>query len=47
MSDRSEAYAAFDASKLRNAVAIAEAGRSGEVRLLGEINNSLRRRPSW
>ena len=40
MSDRSEAYVAFDTSKLRNAVAIAEAGRSGEVRFLGEIDNT-------
>jgi hypothetical protein len=31
MSEDSEAYMAFDTSKLRNAVAIAEAGRSGEV----------------
>src|SRR5215510_10601027 len=40
MSDHSEAFVAFDTSKLRNAVAIAEAGRSGEVRFLGEIDNS-------
>jgi transposase len=40
MSDDSEAYVAFDTSKLRNAVAIAEAGRSGEVRFLGEIDNT-------
>jgi transposase len=31
---------AFDTSKLSNAVAIAEAGRSGEVRFLGEIENT-------
>jgi len=31
---------AFDTSKLRNAVAIADAGRTGEVRFLGEIENS-------
>jgi transposase len=36
----SEAFVAFDTSKLRNAVAIAEAGRSGEVRFLGEIDNT-------
>ena len=35
-----EAYVAFDTSKLRNAVAIADAGRAGEVRFLGEIENS-------
>lgn len=40
MSDHSEAFVAFDTSKLRNAVAIAEAGRSGEVRFLGEIDNT-------
>src|SRR5208282_1063223 len=40
MSDHSEAYVAFDSSKLRNAVAIAEAGRTGEVRFFGEIENS-------
>ena len=37
MSDHSEAFVAFDTSKLRHAVAIAEAGRTGEVRFLGEI----------
>jgi len=41
MSDHSEAYVAFDSSKLRNAVAIADSGRSGEVRFLGEIENSV------
>lgn len=40
MGDHSEVFVAFDTSKLRNAVAIAEAGRAGEVRLLGEIENS-------
>ena len=40
MSDHSEAFVAFDTSKLRNSVAIAEAGRSGEVRFLGEIETS-------
>lgn len=40
MKDHSEAFVAFDTSKLRNAVAIAEAGRSGEVRFLGEIDNT-------
>jgi transposase len=38
--DHSEVFVAFDTSKLRNAVAIAEAGRSGEVRFLGEIDNT-------
>jgi transposase len=40
MADHSEVYVAFDSSKLRNAVAIAEAGRTGEVRFLGEIENT-------
>jgi transposase len=40
MGEHSEAFVAFDTSKLRNAVAIAEAGRSGEVRFLGEIENT-------
>jgi hypothetical protein len=35
-----EAFVAFDTSKLRNAVAIAEAGRAGVVRFLGEIENT-------
>jgi len=38
--DHSEAFVAFDTSKLRNAVAVAEAGRCGEVRFLGEIDNT-------
>lgn len=40
MSDLSEIFVAFDTSKLRNAVAIAEGDRKGEVRFLGEIENS-------
>jgi transposase len=40
VSDHSEAFVAFDTSKLRNAVAIAEGGRTGEVRFLGEIENT-------
>jgi transposase len=40
MHDHSEAFVAFDTSKLRNAIAIAEAGRSGEVRFVGEIETS-------
>jgi hypothetical protein len=35
-----QSFVAFDTSKLRNAVAIAEAGRDGEVRFLGEIENT-------
>jgi transposase len=40
MSEHSEAFVAFDTSKLRNAVAIAEGGRDGEVRFFGEIDNT-------
>ena len=40
MSNDSEAFVAFDTSKLRHAVAIAEGSREGEVRYLGEIDNS-------
>src|ERR671923_162470 len=40
MKDDSEAFVAFDTSKLRNSVAIAEAGRAGEIRFLGEIDSS-------
>jgi transposase len=40
MGDYSEAFVGIDTSKLRNAVAIADAGRSGEVRFLGEIENT-------
>jgi transposase len=40
MSNNSEAYVAFDSSKLRNAVAIADTGRAGDVRFFGEIDNA-------
>src|SRR5215470_4573779 len=40
MSDHSEAFVAFDTSKLRNAVAIADGGRGAEPRFLGEIDNT-------
>jgi transposase len=40
MSNHSEAFVALDTSKLRNAVAIADAGRAGEIRFVGEIENS-------
>src|SRR5690554_7983825 len=36
----SEAFIGIDTAKLRNAVAIAEAGRRGEVRYLGEVDTS-------
>jgi transposase len=40
MTNHSEAFVGLDTSKLRNAVAIADGGRSGEVRFFGEIENS-------
>src|SRR6478735_8826116 len=40
MTDYSEVFVGIDTSKLRNAVAIAEGGRNGEVRYLGEIDNT-------
>lgn len=40
MGHHSEAFIAIDTAKLRNAVAIAEAGRKGEVRYLGEVDTS-------
>jgi transposase len=40
MDQYSEVFVGIDTSKLRNAVAIAEAGRNGEVRYLGEIDTS-------
>jgi transposase len=40
VSDHSEAFVAFDTSKSRNSVAIADAGRTGEIRFLGEIDNT-------
>ena len=40
MGHHSEVFIGIDTWKLRNAVAIAEAGRRGEVRYLGEIDTS-------
>ena len=40
MGHHSEAFIGIDTSKLRNAVAVAEAGRKGEVRYLGEFDTS-------
>jgi len=40
LGDHSEAFIGIDTAKLRNAVAIAEAGRRGEVRYLGEVDAS-------
>ena len=40
MGEYSEAFVAFDVAKRKHAVAIAESGRRGEVRFLGEIENN-------
>ena len=45
MQENSEAFVAFDVAKKKHAVAIAEAGRTGEVRFLGEVR-IVRRRSS-
>jgi transposase len=39
MGEHSEVYVAFDTAKLKHAVAVAEGGRSGEIRFMGEIEN--------
>ena len=39
MGDYHEAFVAFDVAKLKHAIAVAEDGRSGEVRFLDEIEN--------
>jgi transposase len=39
MGEYHEAFVAFDVAKLKHAVAVAEGGRGGEVRFLGEIEN--------
>ena len=38
MVEYSEAFVGIDAAKSRNAIAIAEAGRAGEIRYLGEVD---------
>jgi transposase len=35
-----EVFVAFDVAKKKRAVAIAEGGRTGEVRFLGDVENS-------
>ena len=40
MQDSSEVFVGVDVAKLKNAVAIAQGGRDGEVRYLGEIESS-------
>jgi transposase len=41
-----EVFVGLDTAKARNAVATAEAGRQGEVRYLGEFENSPRLSPT-
>jgi transposase len=38
MVEYTEAFVGIDAAKSRNAIAIAEAGRAGEIRYLGEVD---------
>lgn len=40
MTEYSGAFVAFDVAKTKHAVAVAEAGRAGEVRFLGEVENT-------
>jgi len=40
MEEYSEAFVAFDVAKKKHALAIAEGGRTGEVRFVGEVENS-------
>src|SRR6201996_9235970 len=40
MEEYSGAFIAFDVAKAKHAVAVAEAGRAGEVRFLGEVENT-------
>jgi len=40
MGEYSEVYVAFDVARRKHAVAVAESGRRGEVRFIGEIENS-------
>ena len=40
MGEHTEAFVGIDAAKARNAIAVAEGGRGGEVRYLGEVDAS-------
>ena len=40
MGKYSGAFVAFGVAKAKHAIAVAEAGRTGEVRFLGEVENS-------
>jgi transposase len=41
MGQHSEVFVGLDVAKAKNAVAVAEGGRNGEVRYLGEIESTL------
>jgi transposase len=40
MGEYSEVFVAFDVAKKKHAVAIAEGGRTGEVRFMGDVENN-------
>ena len=40
MGQHSRAFVGIDTSKLRNAVAVAQEGRGGEVRYIGEVDTT-------
>jgi transposase len=40
MGKYSEVFVAFDVAKKKHAVAIAEGGRTGEVRFMGDVENN-------
>ena len=40
MGEHTEAFVGIDAAKARDAIAVAEGGRGGEVRYLGEVDAS-------
>lgn len=40
MADYREAFIGIDVAKLKNAIAVAEAGREGEIRFWGEVDAS-------
>jgi transposase len=42
MGEHAEAFVGIDAAKARDAIAVAEGGRGGEVRYLGEVDASER-----
>ena len=46
MTGSREAFVGIDAAKLRNAVAVADDGREGEVRYLGEFDGIRQRSPA-